>query len=142
MGLNETSLGMFPPSFIYQLALQSFHSPRQAHHFLKHGLLTTDPKEAFKLGWVDELISLPFSSSPMEIQKSLNESGIRVLNSLNQTPFWARARVKSLCFESLLKEMKGDKASEALDSVWKSVSGSEFQIHIKQVLNSLKKKRR
>ncbi|KAJ3111181.1 dodecenoyl-CoA isomerase [Phlyctochytrium bullatum] len=126
MGLNETAVGMAPPIWVHLMA-KLVLNPRIADRSLQHGVLYHTPKEALDAGLLDELVP----------RKALVEKAVAELVQASKIPWLARSDAKRLQRKHIIDTM--DLA--ALEHVYGSVSGDEFQTVVRSIMESLKKKK-
>jgi 3,2-trans-enoyl-CoA isomerase len=126
MGLTEVFVGMAPPKWVHQLAMNHL-GDRQGRLAVTRGTLYKT-KDALKVGYVDELVE-----EHEAFERAKNE--ILQINSLPPVA-WLDAKLKSV--ENVVEQINHD----ALQNVVDSISGQEFQTICKEILVSLTKKKK
>jgi 3,2-trans-enoyl-CoA isomerase len=124
MGLNEVQVGMAPPMWVHRLVLNAMGSRRSILAMQKGTIYDKD--ECLKFGLVDEIVN----------DNELINAGVHTVEEYMKLPPVARADAKLKSIQNITSQF----TEEALNSVVSSISGPEFQLTVKEILDKLSKK--
>jgi 3,2-trans-enoyl-CoA isomerase len=124
MGLNEVQVGMAPPMWVHRLALNAM-GHRNSILAMQKGTIY-DKDECLRLGLVDQILN----------DEELVTAGVKVIEEYLKLPPAAREDAKSKSIHNITSQFN----EEALDAVVSSISGPEFQVTVKSILEKLSKK--
>jgi Delta3-Delta2-enoyl-CoA isomerase len=129
MGLNEATIGIIAP-FYFAIPLAHCVGPRVSERMLQLGQLLT-PKEALKVGLVDEL-----KATPEECEKA----AVDVAAQYAAMPFEARSATKLQIRRPLVDRLYKEREAE-MESFAMQIAQPSVQAHIGKYIEGMKAKK-
>jgi Delta3-Delta2-enoyl-CoA isomerase len=125
MGLNEVQVGMAPPMWVHNLALNAMGPRKSALAMQKGTIFSTE--DCLKFGLVDQVVH----------DDELVDAGVKVIEEYLKLPSTARIDAKLKSVSNVTCQF----TEEALDAVVASITGPEFQVTAKAIIQRMSVKK-